>query len=126
MPLVKGAPGAECRVGRDVFIEWNGPNIGFGDVRGKVEIPDWMLEFASREEIAASASAPIRTVVTREGWKLNLSAIGEHELYDLQSDPLELDNLWVRERPPREAKDLAARIREWQARTGDEVELPEV
>ncbi len=110
-------------IGRDVFVEWNGPNVGFVDVRGKVEVPDWMLEFASREEIAASVSAPTRTVLTREGWKLNLSAIGEHELYDLQSDPLELDNLWARQKARREAKDLAARIHEWQARTGDEVEL---
>lgn len=48
---------------RDVFIQWNSP----GD--------------------------PVRTIIIPDGFKLNCSPLGEHELYDLVNDPGETCNL---------------------------------
>jgi hypothetical protein len=66
----------------------------------------------------------VRSVVTAEGWKLNCSASGECELYDLRADPHETSNLAGRGEAAAIVEDLTARIRRWQERTGDAVELP--
>jgi arylsulfatase len=104
---------------RDVFIEWNGHNNGFGDVIGSVSVPEPMLELASRDEISAAITDPVRTVVTADGWKLNYSPLGEHELYDLVEDPYEMCNLAGQPEMKPRMEELAERIRSWQERTGD-------
>ena len=43
----------------------------------------------SEEQLLASVTDPVRTVVTQDGWKYNRSTIGEDELYDLNADPIE-------------------------------------
>lgn len=63
--------------GRDGDLWVGGPSYGF-----------------SEEDLRRAEGARIRTVVTPEGWKLNLSEIGEHELYNLEQDPLETQNLY--------------------------------
>ncbi len=103
----------------DVFIEWNGPNNGFGDILGQVSIPDWMAKLAPAEEIEAATRDPVRTVVTADGWKLNYSPRGEHELYDLRIDPMETQNLAATPEMNDVMQNLVARLRRWQARTGD-------
>ena len=108
----------------DVFIEWNGMNNGLGDVVGGVSLPESVLRQATREAAAAAIGDPVRTVVTQDGWKLNLSPLGEHELYDLGEDPLETTNLAGRAEMRERMEDLAGRIRTWQGRTGDTVALP--
>jgi arylsulfatase A-like enzyme len=119
-PLIEGDLQASDR---DVFIEWNGHNNGFGDVIGGVSTPPGALELASREEIEAAITDPVRTVITADGWKLNYSPLGEHELYHLAQDPHETENLASRAETQDIFADLLARIRDWQARTGDQVEL---
>jgi arylsulfatase A-like enzyme len=112
----EGVPG-------DVFIEWNGHNNGLGDVIGRVSIPEPLEGMATREEIVAAITDPVRTVITADGWKFNCSPRGEHELYNLVQDPFETHNLAG---PARASlmRALADRIRTWQGRTGDTVELP--
>jgi arylsulfatase A-like enzyme len=112
----------------DVFIEWNGPNSGIaGDVVGKTaieEVPDHLKPFGSVEDLSAAIRDPVRTVVTPEGWKFVCSPRGEHELYDLGRDPYETTNLAVDAAQRPRMIELQGRIRAWQERTGDTVELP--
>ena len=90
----------------DVFIEWNGadghPPSSFGEA-----------------EVNRSMAQPSRTVVSAERWKLNLYEGGPGELYDLNTDPHELDNLFGQERHAGRLRDLARRILEWQDHIGD-------
>jgi arylsulfatase A-like enzyme len=108
----------------DVFIEWNGHNNGFGDVIGSVSVPEPMLEVASQDEVLAAITDPVRTVATPDGWKLNYSPLGEHELYNLDEDPLETHNLAMQNELRPVIEDLLNRIRRWQERTEDTVVLP--
>ena len=77
----------------------------------------------SQDEIVAAITDPVRTVVTADGWKLNDSPLGEHELYHLAEDPYERRNLAHDPAQRARFEELAARIRAWQVRTQDEVEL---
>ncbi len=104
-----------------VFIEWNGPNNGLGDTIGRVEYPGWMTGLASRAEIEDAFRDPVRTVVTPEGWKYSHSQRGEHELYDLNRDPYETQNLARDARIVSTMERLADLIREWGEATGDTV-----
>ena len=116
-------PDAGTRPSEDIFIEWNGHNNGFGDTNGKVSIPDAMRALAAEEEIIRATTDPVRTVITPDGWKLNYSPAGEHELYDLSQDPFELHNLAFQPGQKTRLQSLAARIRRWQAQTKDTVSL---
>ena len=107
----------------DVFIEWNGHNNGLGDVIGRVSIPESMRDLAPEQEIVAAITDPVRTVITVDGWKLNWSPLGEHELYCLEDDPLEVSNLAGPDTRGLVAG-LADKIRRWQERTRDTVVLP--
>ncbi len=68
---------------------------------------------------------PLRTVVSAERWKLNLYGKNQGELYDLNADPHELENLYHRPEHRERVRELAARIRVWQEGCEDEVALPE-
>ena len=104
---------------RDVFIQWNGPNNGLGDIVGQVSLPNDLLDLASPQEAAASIADPVRTIVTPEGWKLNRSPLGEHELYNLTEDPGETRNV-VGDPGNRDLmQDLCRRIGTWQERVED-------
>lgn len=105
-----------------VFIEWNGSNNGIG-LLGKKKIPDWMGEFASKDKITKAIKDPVRTCITPDGWKLNLSTIGEHELYDLNNDPGETVNLYSRNKYKEKIDAMKNKIIEWQKNTKDEVKL---
>ncbi len=107
-----------------VFVEWNGPNNGLGDVTGAVQTPDWMTEIADTDAIRAAMTDPVRTIITADGWKLNCSPLGEHELYHLREDPHETRNVLAEHR--RLARKLRGKITKWQRRTGDAVPLPEL
>ena len=57
-------------------------------------------------------------------WKLNLYARGPGELYDLNADPFELENLGDRPEHRDRVRDLTARVRQGQDETGDQACLP--
>ncbi len=97
---------------RNVFIEWNGPDAGISNL-------EKVAGDHSVDEIQRAVSAPVRSVVTPSGWKLNLSSIGEHELYDLNKDPFETRNLFGDDRYSDTVHHLSGLIEEWQTRTKD-------
>ncbi len=107
---------------QEVFIEWNGRDSGLPGIDGG-EYPDYLAEIAPAEQAAAAVADPVRSIITAEGWKLNRSMSGERELYDLRADPHETSNLARGGEAALIVKDLTARIRRWQERTGDTVEL---
>jgi arylsulfatase A-like enzyme len=112
---------AGARPPEDIIVEWNGHNNGFGDISGKVSIPEPMRALASEEEIIRAVTDPVRTIITPDGWKLNYSPAGEHELYDLTQDPYETRNLVSQPGQHTRIQSLAKRIRRWQAQTKDSI-----
>ncbi|MHC4252189.1 MAG: hypothetical protein ACYS9X_23975, partial [Planctomycetota bacterium] len=81
---------------------------------------------ADPSEIRASFLDPVRTIVTPEGWKLCVSPLGEHVLFNLRDDPLETRNLYGDARHKDLVAELRGRIASWQETTGDEVRLSEM
>lgn len=112
-PVLEGESG----IVDDVFVEWNGPNTGVG----KVFVEEGSTEDAAR----AAMQDPIRTVITRDGWKFDCSPLGYHELYNLKDDPHETRNLALDPENRPLMRELLGSIRKWQERTEDTVELPE-
>jgi arylsulfatase A-like enzyme len=109
----------------DVFIEWNGPNTGVvGEKAADHTLPDGLQGVVSCPELEASIVDPVRSLVTSDGWKLNCSALGQHELYNLNQDPLECRNLAHNPEHGPRMRELADRIYRWQERTGDSTGLP--
>ncbi len=110
-----------------VFIEWNGKDSGFGNYNQQADgvMPDRLLPGVDGPTEWAAVRDPIRTVISPDGWKLNVSPGGfGTELYHLPSDPGERYN---RLRDPDLAVVITAllqRLAAWQVRTGDTVPLP--
>ena len=94
----------------DVFVQWN----GMGDRN------------LGTPEINRMVSMHWRTVITGDRWKLNLCPADQCELYDLNNDPHEMTNLYDDPAQRDRIRDMAARIRIWQAATDDMVDLPGV
>ena len=92
-------------------MEWNGISAEIGDRQLGSPAIDRMI------------TLPWRSVVS-EGWKLNLCAGDQCELFDLNSDPFEQQNLFNDPAHGDRIRDLAARIRAWQVETGDDAALP--
>ena len=96
----------------DVFVQWNGTSE---------EIID---RFLGSAEINRMLALPWRSVITPDRWKLNLCAGDRCELYDLNNDPHEMNNLYDDPAQADRVRDMAARIRIWQQSTGDTAPLP--
>jgi arylsulfatase A-like enzyme len=92
----------------DVFVQWNG--AGDRDL--------------GNEAINRLAAMPRRSVITGDRWKLSLCATDQGELFDLNRDPYETTNLFDDPKYRDRVHDMAARIRRWQAETGDDAPLP--
>ena len=91
----------------DVFIEWNGQ--GDRDLGNDV--------------INEMIAIPRRAIVSPDRWKLVLCEGDDGELFDLNSDPHELTNLFRSPEQQARISDLTERLRAWQARTGDTAPL---
>jgi len=108
----------------DVFLSWDGRESEIAaDMR---ELPSYARDLPGIEAVRASLSARIRTVITPERLKLNWSECGEHELYDLNADPLEIHNLAMLASFGPTMRELGGRIRRWQHHTGDSLSLPPI
>lgn len=111
----------------DVFIEWNGPDGRparfFG--RGPAHLQE-PLEATVRQQAQEwqPVQGPWRSVISADGWKLNLSTTDQCELHDLHADPHELQNLFDEPEQQGRIRELAGRLRAWQAQTGDHAALP--
>jgi arylsulfatase A-like enzyme len=99
----------------DVYIEWNTRK------REPDEYPP--LAGVTDEDIQRANRAHIRTVVTREGWKLCWSDLDRSQLFDLSSDPHEKTNLYYSGRHDDKIRELKQKIEEWQQTSGDPVAL---
>ncbi len=98
----------------DVFIQWNGTSDELGDRN------------LGSPAINRMITLPWRSVVTPDRWKLNLCANDQCELFDLNTDPHEMNNLFNDAAQKDRVRDMAARIRIWQHETGDGAPLPSV
>ena len=92
----------------DVFMQWHG---------GAATVP------LGNAQVERLSEVPWRCMVSGDRWKLNLSPGDTCELYDLNSDPLELTNLYADAEHADRVRDMTARMRDWQRRTGDDLEL---
>ncbi|MBN1670509.1 MAG: sulfatase-like hydrolase/transferase [Kiritimatiellae bacterium] len=117
-PAIEGTD--RCK--RDVVIEWYG-HEGRPQEIGELLAgrPEWNYTI---EQVRASFGDPIRTLITADGWKFCCSPMGEHMLYDLNADPHEMNNLAADPAQADRMNRMLDRIRQWQARTGDQAELP--
>jgi arylsulfatase A-like enzyme len=110
-PAMKGEAGLEHN---DVFIEWN--------AKGGEDNKSMFDEYRKgewRERLEQALLADIRTIVTPDGWKLCLSACGEHELYHLAEDPCETTNLYFQVGHEGKIAELTEKIADWKKKTGD-------
>ncbi|MFP4216490.1 MAG: sulfatase [Phycisphaerae bacterium] len=112
--------GNEDRCARDVFIEWHNDKAP-----GEIKLPAWAEEIGPADRVTESLSAELRTIVSPDGWKLNLWTTGEHELYDLTTDPQERTNRIAEPAQQQRVESMFSRVRNWQQRTGDRLELPD-
>ena len=103
--------GEETLEANDVVIDWTGRNI------------DPSPRFPEVERVQ---NVPHRILISHDGWKLTLGERSQGELYDLNSDPYEETNLYGDPAQRSRIGEMAARIREWQRRTGDTAPLPGV
>jgi arylsulfatase A-like enzyme len=101
----------------DIFIEWN------SDMDYRVR--NWAdRDVTEADSLQWAGNPSIRTVISREGWKLSLSNRDKSQLFDLNEDPLEINNLFYKEEYEHIIKDLAGKIRNWQNVTHDTLFFP--
>ncbi len=84
---------------RNVMLEWNGP--GLPSTQRDPEL--------------------LRTLITPDGWKMNLGWDGAGELFHLAQDPAEMENQFYREESLSSIQRLTAEFNLWQRSTGDAV-----
>ena len=101
------------------------PNILFlyTDAIGKCSLSDSLLEITDAETAQRASIDPVRTVVHPEGWKVTVSPMGFHEVYDLRTDPGETGNVVTEDNGRRWLAQARHVLLQWQMRTGDRAEL---
>ena len=102
----------------EVVVEWHGWD---GLPRELPSQSKYARGAGSRQDIGPSELRTIR----RGRWKLNVHLSGEHELYDLHADPGELHNLIGDPANHEVVQTLHERLRQWQQRHADPLELPD-
>lgn len=65
--------------------------------------------------------APWRSIISPDRWKMNLCSQDQGELYDLNTDPWELENLFDQPQHRERVQELFGQIRRWQTRYQDSV-----
>ena len=98
-PVLRGETFLE---GNAVIVETNGPLIR---AEAGVPWPSWH---------------PWRTVISGDGWKLNLSTVDQCELYDLNEDPTEENNLYDDPGQKDRISNMTTLLQQWQQETDDD------
>ena len=65
-----------------------------------------------------------RTIIAPENWKLTVRVNGQNELYDLNSDPYELDNKFFQAQYGNITDELIQRLADWQNKVSDTIGSP--
>ncbi len=86
---------------------------------------DLCEEKISKEELLNVVSQRIRCIVTKDGWKLVLSEKDKDkcQLYNLNNDAMELNNLYYTEKYKEKIIELQNKLLQWQKEHNDTVEL---
>lgn len=100
VPLIKG----KTKDSEDVFIEWN-PAIRHQN-----------LKKSDKDYLQGTW---VRTVISKDGWKLCLRDRDKNQLYNLNEDPFEFQNLYYAGDHTEIIADLTDKILSWQDRTDD-------
>jgi arylsulfatase A-like enzyme len=98
----------------DVVIEWNRK-----DARGGFD-----SEYTEEENKKICSQG--RTIISADSWKLNLRDHDIDELFDLNSDPHEMKNLIDEPDCQQKIKELSNKIKEWQQKYHDTLEIRSV
>ncbi len=92
--------------GKPVFIEWHASRV----------------HPVNKQACQVDA----RTVITQDRKRYTIYADGGEELYDLQSDPVEMINLAGLPEQATSIRELRSRLIEWRAAVGDEAPFPQL
>jgi hypothetical protein len=114
--------GQDDLLGNDVVVQHN----GIGDRDMAMECESWAMGDEKLRELNFMNTMPWRSVITADRWKLNLCAVDRGELYDLNTDPDEIHNLFDDPEHSDRVRTMAARLHLWQAENGDTAPLPAV
>ncbi len=108
LPVITGD---ETLAGSDVVVEWNGRNLEPSN-NGK--------------EFDRIQNARKRALIASNGWKLIVGHKDRSELFNLNSDPSELNNLIYSKDHQQRAQELLDRLKNWQKTVNDDMELATV
>lgn len=111
--LVKRIRNSDLR-NSPVFIEWNPNHLQ----KFSKQAPD-SIESVSIEDRKRVANARIRTVISPDGWKLSLSDHDNNQLFDLNKDPRETQNLYYTDGYADVTHRLTESIVNWQQDVND-------
>ena len=114
--------GEDDLLGNDVVVQHN----GIGDRDMAMECESWAMSDERLRELNFMNTMPWRSVITADRWKLNLCAVDNGELYDLNTDPGETRNLFDKPEHRDRVRAMAARLHLWQAEFADTAPLPAV
>jgi len=107
------AEGASTATDRDVFIQWGtGPKQD--DV--PVDLAPHQEGWCTPEEAGTARNERVRTIVTPDCWKFSMSSVGDHELYDLNADPMERSNRYSDPSQQDRIREYEQRVEAWQSR----------
>lgn len=101
---------------RNVFVEWN-------PYKKEEKRLKQGTSLASPQMVNNAVRESTRTVISPDGWKLNLRDHDLCELYNLQEDRLEERNLYYTGKVGEVIERCTSDILRWQQETGDGVRL---
>ena len=109
-PLIRG----EAMAAASVFAQWH---------PGRTNKVAKKTHLARTEEIARVVRESTRSVITPDGWKLNLRDADRNELYNLRRDPAETRNLYPQLVGSEIVQKLSGEIHRWQEGVADAVKV---
>ncbi len=108
-PIAKGREVDE----KHTFIQWN----------PAIKPPNFLknTQLCSPVDLKRISTESVRTVVSPDHWKLCLSDVDKHQLFNLADDPHEMKNLYYTSRHKDTIRRLTKKIHQWQTKVKDKV-----
>jgi arylsulfatase A-like enzyme len=120
--LVATAAGA-AHEHRDVLVQWTfNKDQDFTFLDGEGAALPWAAGLGDGPSLTAAWEAPMRTLITDDGWRYSANDLGEQECFHLASDPGETRNLAGSDEAPLD--ELHSRLLARMDDLGDELSLP--